>query len=108
MRLKQILVTVLISLVVSSGVVFVYDQFFSQKIVTFDLKGYVATLRDLYVTGQIDDKELQRRIDVVEAIVNSTPKRNVIITSDVILGGDRVKNLTPKIETRTKTSDGKN
>lgn len=65
MKLKQILITALISLVVSSGVVLVYDQFFSQKIVTFDLKGYVATLRDLYVTGQIDDKELQRRIDVI-------------------------------------------
>lgn len=108
MKLKQILITVLISLMISSGTVLVYDKFFSQKIVTFDLKGYIATLRDLYLTGQIDDKELQSKIDVIEAVVNSTPKRNVIITSDVILGGDRVKNLTPKIETRAKNSVGKN
>ncbi len=89
----------LISAVISVCSVFVYDKFFSQKIVTFDLRGYIGTLRDLYVTKQIDDNELRKRLDKIEEIVKSTPKRKVIITSDVILGGDKIENLTPKIST---------
>lgn len=106
MKLKQILSVVLISAVVSACSIFIYDRFFSQKIVTFDLQGYVATLRDLYLSKQIDDSELRKRIDKIEEIVNSTPKRKVIITSDVILGGDRVENLTPKVgvSVQTKTT----
>lgn len=99
MKLKEAFAVALISAVVSVCSLFVYDRFFSQKIVTFDLQGYIATLRDMYVSKQIDDAELRKRIDVIEQIVKSTPKRKVIITSDVILGGDRVENLTPSIGT---------
>lgn len=98
MNIKQIIITVLISAVVSSGCIFVYDKFFAQKIIMFDLKGYVATLRDLYVAGKMNDEQLKRAIDRIEAIVNSQPKRKIIITSDVLLGGgDRVEDITPKI-----------
>lgn len=92
-----ILISIIISLIISTGSIFIYDRFFAQKIVTFDLQGYVATLRDLYLAKQIDDAELKRRIDKIEEVVLKTPKNKIIITSDVILGGDRVENLTPKI-----------
>ena len=98
MKVKHILITVLISIVISAGSVFVYDQFFAQKIIMLDLKGYVATLRDLYIAGKIDDKQLQSAIDRIEVVVNSQPKRKIIITSDVLLGGNRVENITPKFE----------
>ena len=98
MKVKHILITVLISIVISAGSVFVYDQFFAQKIIMLDLKGYVATLRDLYIAGKIDDKQLQSAIDRIEVVVNSQPKRKIIITSDVLLGENRVENITPKFE----------
>ncbi|WP_051345912.1 hypothetical protein [Thermodesulfovibrio yellowstonii] len=88
-------ISLLISVVVSAASIFVYDHFFAQKIVIFDLKGYVATLRDLYLAGKINDEELKKGIDEIEKVVNSTPKRKVIITSDVVLGGNRVENITP-------------
>lgn len=104
MNLKHLLFSAIVSLIISACSIFVYDRFFSQKIVTFDLKGYVAVLRDLYLAKQIDDEELRRRIDYIERIVNSTPKRKIIITSDVVLGGDRVENLTPDIKKLQTTS----
>lgn len=97
-KLGEVIKITLISLVVSVCSILVYDKFFATKIVTFDLKGYIATLRDLYLTKQIDDSELKRKIDKIEEIVDKTPKRKVIITSDVILGGDRVENLTPELK----------
>lgn len=97
-KLREVIKIILISLVVSVCSILVYDKFFATKIVTFDLKGYVAVLRDLYLTKQIDEAELKKRIDKIEEIVVKTPKRKVIITSDVILGGDRVENLTPELK----------
>ncbi len=102
MKYKAIILNVIVSMVVSVCAILVYDKFFTQKIVTFDLQGYVATLRDLYLAKQIDDVELRKRIDKIEEIVLNTPKNKVIITSDVILGGDRVENLTPKLPERVK------
>jgi hypothetical protein len=98
MKVKHILITALISFVISAGSIFGYDQFFAQKIIMFDLKGYIATLRDLYIAGKIDDKQLQSAIDRIEVVVNSQPKRKIIITSDVLLGENRVENITPKFE----------
>lgn len=98
MKWKQLLIGAMVSLTISVVSIFAYDKLFSQKIVTFDLKGYIAVLRDLYLAKQIDDEELRRRIDHIEQVVKNTPKRKIIITSDVILGGDRVENLTPEIK----------
>lgn len=95
MKTKQWLLVVLISLICSFSSIFIYDKFFAQKIVTFDLKGYIAVIRDLYLTKQIDEVELRKRIDKIEEIVVKTPKNKIIITSDVLLGGDRVENITP-------------
>lgn len=104
-KLKEFLTIVVVSLVTSAVTVFVYDSFFSQKVVTFDLKGYITTIRDLYISKQIDDAELRRRIDLIEEIVKSTPRRKVIITSDVILGGDRVENLTPRVSSSERKTE---
>lgn len=98
MKLKEIIKIILISSVVSICSILVYDKFFATKIVTFDLKGYIAVLRELYLTKQIDEAELKKRIDRIEEVVTKTPKRKVIITSDVILGGDRVENITPELK----------
>ncbi|MEM3580407.1 MAG: hypothetical protein QXQ64_03985 [Candidatus Bathyarchaeia archaeon] len=105
MRIKELFKIVLISLIISACSIFVYDKFFATKIVTFDLQGYIATLRQLYLTKQLDDTELRKRIDRIEEIVMNTPRRKVIITSDVILGGDRVENLTPELKGFTKKTE---
>ena len=97
-KFKHFVLVVLISLIVNIAGLYIYDKFFAQKIVTFDLKGYIEALRILYVNGKIDDNEVKRRIDYLEEIVNSTPKRKVIITSDVILGRGRVETIGPEIK----------
>jgi len=91
--MKRLLLNIIISLVVSSAVVFTYDHFFAQKVVVFDIKGYIEQLRDLYLAKKIDDAELKRRIDMIEVMVNNTPKRKVIIMGDVVIGRDRVEKL---------------
>jgi hypothetical protein len=82
---KVLLINVLVSLLVAIGVVYVYDKYYAQKIVAFDLKGYIIGLRDMYVAGKINDEELKRAIDAAYAVIRSQRKNKVVLMGDVIL-----------------------
>jgi hypothetical protein len=82
---KVILINVLVSLLVSVGVVYVYDRYYAQKIVAFDLQGYIIGLRDMYMSGKIDDEGLKRAIDAAYAVIKSQRKNKVVLMGDVIL-----------------------
>jgi hypothetical protein len=82
---KILLINVLVSLLISVGVLYVYDKYYAQKIVAFDLKGYIIGLRDMYVSGKINDEELKRAIDIAYAVIKNQKKNKVVLMGDVIL-----------------------
>ena len=78
---------IIICLIVSILVVYAYDRFFAQKIVTFDLKGFIKEQKELYMKGEIDDAQFKRNVDRVEALLNTVPRNRVVIMGDVVLKG---------------------
>ncbi|MEW6418628.1 MAG: hypothetical protein AB1480_10970 [Nitrospirota bacterium] len=79
------LLTLLISLLMSLASILVYDRFFVQKIVAFDIKGYIAEQRELYISGKINEEQLKANIDKMEKAVMSIPKNKVIIMGDAVI-----------------------
>ena len=79
------LLTALVSLVVSVLSIFVYDHFFIKKIVSLDIKGYIAEQRDLYLAGKINDEQFRANIDKLEARVKSIPSNQVVIMGDAVV-----------------------
>ena len=82
---KILLINVLVSLLVSVGMVYIYDKYYAQKIVAFDLKGYVIGLRDMYMSGKINDEEVKRAIDAAYLAIRNQRKNKVVLMGDVIL-----------------------
>jgi hypothetical protein len=82
---KVLVINILVSFLVSVGVVYVYDRYYAQKIVAFDLKGYVMGLRDMYLAGKINDEGLRQAIEAAYVAVKSQAKNKVVIMGDVIL-----------------------
>lgn len=78
---------IIICLIVSILVVYAYDRFFAQKIVTFDLKGFIKEQKELYMKGQIDDNQFKMNVDNVEAMLKRVPRNKVVIMGDVVLKG---------------------
>ncbi|MEM1672833.1 MAG: hypothetical protein QXT86_12365 [Archaeoglobaceae archaeon] len=81
----------LLCLIVSIASVFVYDRFFVPKIAIVDLEAYVNSLRYLYVTGKITEKDLDKYMDVAIRSIQDRKNRYVIILGSVVVG--RPKNV---------------
>ena len=82
---KVLLINVLVSLFVAVSVVYVYDKYYAQKIVAFDLQGYIIGLKEMYIAGKINDEDLKRAIDAAYAVIKSQRKNKVVLMGDVIL-----------------------
>ena len=77
--------TVLVSVTISVLSIFVYDRFFIQKVVSLDVKGFIAEQRDLYLSGKISDEQFRANLDRLEAKVKSIPKSQVVIMGDAVV-----------------------
>lgn len=88
------LATILVvSIAVSSVTTFFYHHYFvprPQQIVAVDILGYMATQKEDYVAGRIDDAELERRFDALERFIISFGEDVVVLSSDSVLRGAEV------------------
>lgn len=92
MTAKHILLIFLICALTSASLIFIYDRFFAQKVVAFDLKEYLEKQRNEFVNGKLDEAEFKRRMDELERVLLSVPKRKVILMGDaVIRNADRIE-----------------
>lgn len=76
---------IIVSIACSALSIFIYDQFFAQKVVAFDLKGFIAQQRDLSISGKLTDEQFKANLDRVESLMNSVPKRKVILMGDAVI-----------------------
>lgn len=74
-----------VSLVASLATVAGYDHWYAQKVVAVDIKGYIAQQRDNYLAGKLNDDELRKSFDRLEAVITAIPKNRVIIMGDAVV-----------------------
>ena len=86
-------ISLLVSMLMSASSVYVYDRFYAQKIVAVDIKGYIATQRDLYLSGKETNKEFRANIDKLATVVKSIPKNRVAIMEDVVIKNAEIEKL---------------
>jgi|GEM_PF-744413 len=87
-------IVVVINLVLTSGLIFLYDRFMAPKIVAVDIKGFVEKQRDLYVAKKINDEQLKANLDAMEKKIKSMPKNTIMISADVMVG-ENAKTIEP-------------
>lgn len=74
-----------ISLGASLATIAGYDRWFAQKVVAVDIKGYIAQQRDNYLAGKLNDEELKKSFDRLEAVITAIPRNRVIIMGDAVV-----------------------
>ena len=74
-----------VSLGASLATIAVYDHWYAQKVVAVDIKGYIAQQRDNYLAGKLNDEELRKSFDRLEAVITAIPKNRVIIMGDAVV-----------------------
>ncbi|MBU0665275.1 MAG: hypothetical protein KJ990_12120 [Proteobacteria bacterium] len=85
--LEIIVITILIVL----GAIWGYDHFFAQKVLTFDLKGYLREQTALIKAGEMTEEQFKSKLDRIEAILNAEKSNHVILLKDVVVrNGDEI------------------
>lgn len=84
-HLITVFICVVISIFASLAIVAGYDRWFAQKVVAVDIKGYIAQQRDSYLAGKLNDADLRKSFDRLEAAIKAIPKNRVIIMGDAVV-----------------------
>jgi len=83
-------ISLIVSLAVAAGTIYLYDQHFAQKVVAVDLKGFLQEQKDDYLDGKITEEDVNRRMDELEAFVDQIPKHHSVILGDVVVRNIKV------------------
>ncbi|MDP3695064.1 MAG: hypothetical protein Q8R42_02985 [Desulfocapsaceae bacterium] len=78
---------IVITILIVSGAIWGYDQFLAQKILTFDLNGYLREQTALIKAGEITEEQFKSNLDRTEALLNAKAEksRHVILLKDVVM-----------------------
>ena len=82
---KCLVLSLMVSVLVTAGGVLAYDQYFAQKVVAVDLKGFLKQQKDEYLDGKITEDDVDRRMDELERFVDQIPKNHSVILGDVVV-----------------------
>ena len=85
---------VLITLVVAGVSLFIYDRWFVDRVVAFDLKGYLRTQQALLTSGEITEAQWQQGLDRLEQVFRVQPPNHTILLKEVVLKNGREPELS--------------
>ena len=83
----------LIALVVAGITLFAYDRWFVDRVVAFDLKGYLRTQQALLASGEITEAQWRQRLDQLEQVFLEQPPNHTILLKEVVLKNGREPEL---------------
>lgn len=77
----------------STASIMIYDRYYAQKLVAFDLQEYLTKQRMALQNNQMTEKQIGENLDVLKAKLDNMPKNQAVITADVVLRNIQVLNL---------------
>ena len=83
----------LIALVVAGINLFAYDRWFVDRVVAFDLKGYLRAQQALLARGEITEAQWQQGLDRLEQVFRELPPNRTILLKEVVLKNGREPEL---------------
>ena len=83
----------LIALVVAGIALFAYDRWFVDRVVAFDLKGYLRTQQALLASGEITEAQWQQGLERLEQVFRAQPPNHTILLKEVVLKNGREPEL---------------
>ena len=82
-----------IALVVAGMSLFAYDRWFVDRVVAFDLKGYLRAQQALLTSGEITEAQWQQGLDRLEQVFREQPPNRMILLKEVVLKNGREPEL---------------
>ena len=78
---------IVMTILIVGGAIWAYDQFLAQKILTFDLKGYLHEQTALIKAGEMTEEQFKSHLDRTEALLGAEAEKSthIILLKDVVM-----------------------
>jgi len=88
--------TVFMNAFVTMGLLYAYDTWYAEKIVTLNLDEKITVLRKDFLERKINEKELGRKLAALKAGIEGMADRRVILKREAIIAGG--EDITDELE----------
>ena len=96
--MKHLIIHLLVSLVVTCGLLWAYDRHVAVKIAVIDMQGYVEGLQSVYMQGKIPKQQLDERLkQLSDQIREKYSSNTILLLQEVVVSGD-VSSFDPENE----------
>ena len=83
----------LIALVVAGVSLFTYDRWFVDRVVAFDLKGYLRAQQALLASGEITEAQWQQGLERLEQVLREERVKDTMVLKEVVIKNGREPEL---------------
>ena len=90
MKLKHWFISLILSMLVSVSVVWLYHTNYSTQVVAIDIKPYIEEQKKMFLDGKIDEKDLKRNLLHLEKVVSALPKNKIAIMKEVVVANAEI------------------
>ena len=93
--MKNLLASILASAVITTGLLWVYDQHFAVKIAVIDMDGYVSRLKADYMQGKLPKEELDADLQRLSRQIREKYSSNTVLLLKEVVVNSNVANFDP-------------
>ncbi len=88
-KIKTMALSAIVSVIVSAGAVYLYDAYYVQKVVVFDLASYLDKQKADFVAGKINDEKLKKEFAGLKERIDAFGEKRIVLSRGVVLAGGR-------------------
>mgnify|MGYP006267058481 CR=1 FL=1 len=82
---NSVMSIIFLNLLLSIASIYLYDRLFSQKVMAFDISGYMAEQKRLFFAGKITEEELLKSLDRVDERLRQESKNTLILNGNAVI-----------------------
>lgn len=88
-NIKILALSMGVSILVSAGTVYLYDVYYAQKVVVFDLASYLDMQKSEFLAGKTDEEKLQKEFALVKERIDALGEKRIVLSKDMVLSGGK-------------------
>lgn len=88
-KIKILALSMGLSILASFGTLYLYDAYYSQKVVVFDLASYLDKQKTEFLAGRSDEEKLRKEFDLVKERIDALGEKRVVLSKDMVLSGGK-------------------
>ena len=88
-KIKTTALSAIVSVIVSAGTVYLYDSYYVQKVVVFDLASYLDKKKADFVAGKINEEKLKKDFAGLKERIDAFGEKRIVLSRGVVLAGGR-------------------